>query len=191
MKAARRRASDSSRSRQRDRDHLYTRGLSLKLFIIAFVIVLFSGWIGFTASTKTDELLIGIPVVALLTLFTTGLLRSEWQPLRFELGDLLQCWRVPWYVVSGCWEIVVVLARDAIFRTRAGSYYRVCNFRIRKHDPVLFARSVLAVTYTTMAPNFIVIGIDDDHGQMLFHQIERSSVPRMTQCLGAQVETRP
>jgi hypothetical protein len=41
-----------------------------------------------------------------------------------------------------------------------------------------------------MAPNFIVIGIDDDQAQMLFHQIERSSVPKMTQRLGAQMETQ-
>jgi hypothetical protein len=39
-----------------------------------------------------------------------------------------------------------------------------------------------------MAPNFIVIGIDADEKQMLFHQLERSSVPRMSQSLGAQME---
>jgi hypothetical protein len=40
--------------------------------------------------------------------------------------------------------------------------------------------------YTTTAPNFIVIGIDPDLSRMLFHQIERSSVPKMTRELGAQ-----
>jgi hypothetical protein len=37
-----------------------------------------------------------------------------------------------------------------------------------------------------MAPNFIVIGIDFHQSRMLFHQLRRSSVPKMTKSLGAQ-----
>jgi multisubunit Na+/H+ antiporter MnhE subunit len=190
MKTAGSRTSKVERPRQHG-DRQRTGRSSFALFIPALAVLFFSGWIGFAASVKADELLTGIPVIALLTLFTSALLRSEWQPLRFEPGDLLQCWRVPWYVLSGCWEITAMLARDLFLRRRAGSYYRKCSFRIHKHDPVLLARTVLAVTYTTMAPNFIVIGIDDSQRQMLFHQIERSSVPRMSQRLGAQMESQP
>ena len=191
MKAAHSRVSRVKGNRQRTRNRQHSDRLAVGLFIVPMAVLLFFGWIGFAASIKTDELLTGIPVVAVLALFTTSLLRSERQPLRFRAGDLLQCWRVPWYVLSGCWEITAMLARDLILRKRTGSYYRACHFRIQKYDPVLLARSVLAVTYTTMAPNFIVIGIDEDQQQMLFHQIERSSVPRMSQRLGAQLETQP
>jgi hypothetical protein len=45
----------------------------------------------------------------------------------------------------------------------------------------------LATIYTTVAPNFIVIGIDPELSRMLFHQLERSSVPKMTGALGAQL----
>jgi hypothetical protein len=37
-----------------------------------------------------------------------------------------------------------------------------------------------------MAPNFIIIGIDAAQSRMIFHQLERSEVPRMTKELGAQ-----
>jgi hypothetical protein len=159
--------------------------------LMATAILLVAGWIGLVAGTKPHEMLVGVGVVALLTPFAASLLRSDWLRFSFRLGDLLQCWRIPWYVLSGCWEITVLLLRDLFAGRRTGSYYRACSFRINKRDPVLIARSVLAVAYTTMAPNFIVIGIDTQQRQMLFHQVERSSVPKMSQALGAQMELQP
>jgi hypothetical protein len=44
---------------------------------------------------------------------------------------------------------------------------------------------VLAVAYTTMSPNFIVLGINTKEKGLVFHQIERSGVPKMTKNLGA------
>lgn len=161
--------------------------VSSALFTITLLV--FAGWLGFAASIKPNELLVDVIVTAILTLFAFSLLRSERQALHFEVHDLFQCWRVPWYVLTGCWEITTLLARDLLMGKRTRSFYRACGFKIRKHDPVLRARSILAVTYTTMAPNFIVIGIDSNQRQMLFHQIERSSIPRMSRSLGAELES--
>jgi hypothetical protein len=89
-------------------------------------------------------------------------------------------------MASGIWEITIVFLKDLLNLKRAGSFYRVCGFQSSKRDPRIRAREVLATVYTTTAPNFIVIGIDPELSRMLFHQIERSSVPKMTQSLGAQ-----
>jgi len=92
----------------------------------------------------------------------------------FTLRDLAACWRVPWYLVTGSWEIVVILVKDLFSVAKAGSFYRVSGFKTSKDDPLLVARRVLAIVYTTTAPNFIVIGIDYTKSRMLFHQLERS-----------------
>jgi hypothetical protein len=172
-------------ARPTDRHRRETLRSTIELMGIA--ILLAAGWIGLVATTKAHEMLVAIGVVALLTPFAASLLRSNWQQLSLHPWDLLQCWRIPWYVLSGCWEITVLLLRDLFAGKPTGSYYRACNFRINRHDPVLIARSILAVAYTTMAPNFIVIGIDAEQSQMLFHQVERSSVPKMSRALGAQI----
>jgi hypothetical protein len=88
--------------------------------------------------------------------------------------------------LSKDFEIIVILLKDLLGIRRAGSFYRVCGFKTSKSDPQLVARRILATFYTTMAPNFIVIGIDFRQSRMLFHQLERSSVSQMTKALGAQ-----
>ena len=80
----------------------------------------------------------------------------------------------------------MILTKDLLGIKRTDSFYRASGFKTSKSDPRLVGRRILATFYTTMAPNFIVIGIDFRRSRMLFHQLERSSVPRMTKALGAQ-----
>lgn len=106
--------------------------------------------------------------------------------LEFRLRDLIQAWRIPWYVVTGVGEITWILIKDMFRISPAENLFRVCGFDSSKQDPVRMARTVLAIAYTTMAPNFIVLGVDIAQSRMLFHQIAASKVPRMTARLGAK-----
>lgn len=142
-------------------------------------------WYVFTASTKSHELLVGVVSAGLTVLFFANVLRTETLNLDLEVRDLVQLWRIPWYILSGCWEITWLLLKDLAGK-RAGSYYRDCGFETSRRNPRLVGRTALAVTYTTTAPNFIVIGVDPEQSLMLFHQLDRSTVPKMTQALGAQ-----
>jgi hypothetical protein len=144
------------------------------------------GWVWLVASTHLHEMVVGAVVVMLGTLFVLTVCRSAREPVEPEWRDIVQCWRVPWYLASRMWQISVLLFEDLFFAHRAGSYYRVCGFKSSKRDPKIVAREVLATVYTTVAPNFIVIGIDPELSRMLFHQLERSGVSKMTQALGAQ-----
>jgi hypothetical protein len=152
--------------------------------VVAFCLAV--GWVWLVAGTHLHEMMVGAAVVVMATLFLKAVHESSQNALRLEWKDVVQCWRIPWYMASGIWEITVVLFKDLTHLTRAGSYYRVSGFKTSKRDRVVIARTVLATVYTTTAPNFIVIGIDPELSRMLFHQIERSSVPKMTQALGAQ-----
>ncbi len=155
-----------------------------RLLTVAAIAVL-ALWRMFTDSPSWHELAVGIVATALTVLFFANVLRTETLNLELRGRDLLQLWRIPWYILSGCWEITWLLLKDLAGKP-AGSFYRDCGFKTSRRDPTLVGRTALAVAYTTTAPNFIVIGVDPEQSLMLFHQLERSTVPKMTQALGAQ-----
>jgi hypothetical protein len=152
--------------------------------LVAFLIAVV--WILFVGGTRRDEMIVGAGVLLLSGAFLHLLARKESLTLDLQWADLVTCWRIPWYIVSRVYEITIILIKDLSGVKRAGSFYRVSGFKTGKSDPLLVARRVLATAYTTAAPNFIVIGIDYAQSRMLFHQLERSDVPRMTKELGAE-----
>ncbi len=161
------------------------------LLLIVAVVLLAALWLGMTASLEWQELLLGCASVALTATFLVVVYCEELQRYDLRAADVLSLWRAPWYIVSSSWEIVAVLFYDLSGVERAPSLYRVCGFRTSKADPLLVTRRALAIAYTSLAPNFIVIGIDYAQSRMLFHQIRSSKVPRMTKQLGAQVTSDP
>ena len=143
-------------------------------------------WVAFVATFNPHELLVGVAVCAATVLFSVIVGRSSEVQVELRPRDLAQAWRIPWYIVSGVTEITLVLFKDLLGIARAKSLFRVCGFDSSTHDPVRIARTVLAVAYTTSAPNFIVVGIDPAQSRMLFHQIEASPVQKMGKALGAK-----
>jgi hypothetical protein len=143
-------------------------------------------WVALVATTNPHEMFVGLWASAATVFFTLVICRSGGIPVKLRLRDLAQCWRIPWYVLSGVWEITMVLLKDLLRLAPAKNLYRVCGFDSSTRDPLRIARTVLAVAYTTTAPNFIVVDVDPSQSRMLFHQIERSSVPIMTRKLGAK-----
>ena len=143
-------------------------------------------WAAFVATKQMHEVVVGAAVSVASVLFTVFVCRSSDTELTLRGRDLAQAWRIPWYIVSGVGDIVMVLCKDVLGIERAQNLYRVCGFDSSGHDPVRMARSILATAYTTTAPNFIVIGVDASQSRMLFHQISPSTVPIMTKALGAK-----
>jgi multisubunit Na+/H+ antiporter MnhE subunit len=158
----------------------------MTLLISISVVTFYLFWIVFSGSFAAHELLVGT-IGAVLA--ATGMVVINHQyPARFAptASNLLAIWRLPWYVLSGTWEIAVVAAKDLMGIQPAKSMFRIAHFDAGdKDDPQANARRVLAAGYTCAAPNFIVLGINASDQTLLFHQIERSSVPKMTQDLGA------
>ena len=146
-------------------------------------------WLLFTGSRKAHEWEVGTVAVICTMIFLTIVYRQELQGFDLRWNDALALWRTPWYLISGIGEITWVLLKD-LAGQRAESIFRVCGFQTAKDDPLLITRRALAIAYTSIAPNFIVLGIDYHQSRMLFHQVQRSSVPRMTKELGAAVGKR-
>lgn len=145
-------------------------------------------WLFFTGTFAVHELEIGIIAALLASSGMVVVAHCYSLPFSPTLKDLLALWRLPWYVVSDMWITLVVTAEDIAGKHRAESIFRVVPFRTgRMDDPTATARRVLAVLYSTIAPNSIVLGINVNNEQMLFHQIERGPVPKMTRQLGAKI----
>jgi hypothetical protein len=152
---------------------------------IVTIVVMAAEWILLVAGTRPHEMIVGAGCVLASTIFIAFVNRMSTLKLDFHLSDVAQGWRVPWSVLSDCYTLTALLLLDLFTSRRAGSYYRVSGFKTSKEDPRLIARRVLATIYTTTSPNSIVIGIDFRQSRMLFHQLERSGVSKMTKSLGA------
>lgn len=153
-------------------------GLSLLLMIVL--------WVVLVGGTRPNEMIVGAGVVLCSSAFLGLVWRTETLRLEFNLRCVVEGWRVPWYIVTDVYEIITVFLKDLFRLKPSGSYYRASGFESARGDAQLEGRQVLATFYTTLSPNFIVIGIDDRQGRMLFHQLERTSIPKMTRALGAQ-----
>jgi len=143
-------------------------------------------WILFVGGVRRNEMVVGIGVLFLSSLFLYLVWQSETLNLGLELRDVAQGWRVLWYVPSDIWVVIKVLVMDLFRVRRAGSFYRVSRFEASELEPRLVARRVLATFYTTLTPNSIIIGIDFHQNRMLFHQLQRSNISKMTRALGAE-----
>lgn len=141
-------------------------------------------WTACVSSFSAHELIIGIPATVLSTafcLFTVHKVDLRFRPRLIELAEI---WRLPWYVTLDVAQVVWVLLLDLAGKP-ASSLFRATRWRENEDSGRGTARRVLAIAYTTVSPNMIVVGIDCEHGQMLFHQVLRSKVPLMTRRLGA------
>ncbi len=144
-------------------------------------------WIIFVGTFSLHELLIGV-LGALLA--TAGLsIINRYYPARFypRLTELLSLWRLPGYLISDTWKILALRAKDLRDVQTANSLFRVVPFQAgEKEDPRATARRVLAVIYTTITPNTVVLGVNTNDQKLLLHQLVRSPVSRMTKDLGAR-----
>jgi hypothetical protein len=142
------------------------------------------GWVWLVAGTHLHEMMVGGAVVVAATLFLLLVHRSQPNSIQLHWKDVAQGWRIPWYMVSDTWMVTLVFFKDLLHLSPAGSFYRVCEFKSSKRDPA--GRGVLITIYMTATPNAIVLGIDPQSGRLLFHQLQRTNLPRMARTLGAQ-----
>ena len=142
-------------------------------------------WILFVAGVKAEEMIVGAICLALTMAFIWYLGRHLPLNVRFRAVDVFQIWRMPEYLITGTWEILSVLVLDILRVHPAESLFRAARFE-NNEGPIAAGRRVLAVTYTTATPNFIVVGIDCEQHRMLFQQLRKSDVHTMTKKLGAK-----
>jgi hypothetical protein len=157
------------------------------IFVALLAALLMSAeWILLVAGTHIHEMIVGAASVLASGAFLFGVHRSSTLHTDFRLADMAKGWRIPWYVISDIFAIILVLFKDIFGIEKAKSLFRVSGFQTGEKDPVLMARRVLAIAYTSASPNTIVLGIDYTRSRVLFHQLKRAPLPNMTDDLGAK-----
>jgi hypothetical protein len=160
---------------------------SKAIFVALLAVLLMSGeWILLVAGTHIDEMIVGAASVLASGAFLFVAHRTSTLHTNFRLSDMAKSWRIPLYVIIDIWVITLVLFKDLFGIEKAKSLFRVSGFQTGKKDPVLVARRVLAIAYTSASPNTIVLGIDYTCSRMLFHQLKRAPLPKMTDDLGGK-----
>ncbi|HEY1807203.1 MAG TPA: hypothetical protein VGG42_01515 [Acidobacteriaceae bacterium] len=155
---------------------------AFQTILLGIVLEIF--WIACVSNLKPHEMIVGIPATLLsvaFCLFTVHKLPLKFRP---TLAELAEVWRLPLYAAVDLTQIVWVLLKDLAGRP-APSLFRSVPWRENAATGRATARRVLATSYTTVSPNFIVLGIDCQQGQILFHQLTEAPVPAMTQRFGA------
>lgn len=160
-----------------------------------FAALVFIAWMSFVGNFSSQEFLLGGGCALLTTAFCLLTWSAMALPVRARAADFLPLLRAPWDVARDSWIVIAALAKDlaGIARTQslvcAAAFERSKDERgkdKRSKDERGFMRRVLAVAFTTISPNSIVIGIDETQGQMIYHQIVRSGVPAIAKRLGAK-----
>lgn len=143
-------------------------------------------WICFTAKLELMELIFGAVAATIGVVGYLVFRRAVPIVFRPRVIDVLQAWRIPWYMIAGAVEIMHGLGRQLFSRAGAPSLVRTVAYDTPGPKDEAMSRQVLAVTYTTITPNFIVLGILSHKHQMLYHQILPTGVLQITRNLGAE-----
>lgn len=154
------------------------------LFGLIYWVSCFCLWLLFVNTTKPHELWMAAMASAFGATAADIVREQPFADFRPRLSWILQAWREPWYIAQGCSVVLWVFLKHFIWPEQ--SVLREVVFDSGGSDPQSAARRALAITYTTMPPNFVVLSIDLKRNAMLVHQVSQSATPQMTRNLGAR-----
>jgi multisubunit Na+/H+ antiporter MnhE subunit len=101
-----------------------------------------------------------------------------------EAHWIFEAWQLPGYLISESALIYQVLFESLFLRKQANSHIQAVPFQFGGSDERSVTRRALAIVLTTIPPNFVVIGIDQQQNLMLVHHIRATRVPKLTLILG-------
>ncbi len=165
--------------------HSKSSGVRAALVSSVEFLFLLGLWMIFVSMAKVDELVVGIGA-ALISAFADGVVKAKnFAVFAPHLKSMLLVFWEPWYALDGTAAIFLALGKH-IMGKKSEAQLRAIPFDGGGDDPESAARRALAIMYTTIPPNFIVVGIDRDKNLMLVHQVSPTGTPLITQRLGAK-----
>ncbi len=153
-------------------------------FLLLYWMAGFLAWLLFTDTFKLWELLFGAAAALLGAIGTEAVRSADVVRFRPRLRWILEGWRLPWYLMHGCAQILWVMFKGLV--KHEPSVLRSVVYDGGGEDAASAARRALTVTYTTMPPNFVILDIDRTKNVMIVHQVSETPTPLMTKHLGAK-----
>ncbi len=143
-------------------------------------------WLIYTSQVNLWEIAVGAAAAGLSTLGVYVFGRLGLVKFRPSLGEVAEIWRLPWYAVTGTWELMQGIGRQLFTRGGAPSYLAAVRFEAGPDNPANCGRCALALLYGTMTPNLIVLGVVPEQKLLLYHQIIPGEVLPMMRNLGVK-----
>ena len=156
------------------------------LYWVVATSVLFVIWMLYVDKTEWAELALGAGA-AVAAATASEAVRAEEHP-RFlpHIRWMLHFWRVPYDILRDCamvtWKLLALSVR---FRRPHGKFLAI-PFHAGGDNHRDAARRTLAIEFSTMSPNSIIIGIDRRRNVLLFHQLVDDTMPKVAYILGRE-----
>lgn len=147
---------------------------------------MFGLWMLFVSRWSWTEAIAGLLAAVIATIAATEVWLGRLVDLRANWRNVIELWRMPKYALTGSWDILVVLVRHLLRIEEAPSLMFWVPFDVGDEDGEASMRRALAIAYTTMTPNFVVVGIDRENRRLVFHQMRKRPLLEMTKRLGAR-----
>ncbi len=149
-------------------------------------ILFFGAWLLFVGSLEWAELIAGWVAAALAATGSHVAWATDLARFSAHLSWIAQAWRLPLSMVTDSFEVLGVLLRHLFTRHKAQSLLRAVPYEACGSTDDEAALRALAITYTNIAPSFVVVGIDLERRVMLFHLLKGRPLSEVTRRLGAK-----
>jgi multisubunit Na+/H+ antiporter MnhE subunit len=128
-------------------------------------------WVAVDDNIGLAELGGGAGAAALAALLTETALHQAGTPIAVRIRWLAAAWRLPGQVLGDTVLVFRALARQLIRGETPDSGFRERPVRAGGDNSVDVTRRVLLVGANSLAPNTIVLGIDEERDIMIVHQL--------------------
>jgi len=136
-------------------------------------------WFAFVAKMELGEGLVGIFAAAAAATGDLVIRRCRgFAKFRPKPGWFLAFCREPWWILNGTAVIFWALLRRVVGKN-PDSRLRLLDFDAGGASGRAAARRALGLILTTLPPNSVVIGINQDDDSMLVHQLQQSGEPEV------------
>lgn len=151
------------------------------LYAVGWFIFSFAIWLWFVDSTVLAELLLGLTVAALATALALAVRSFSPFSFRPRLRWVSLLKGAPIGILRDSGFLALVLWRRLILGKKPRSTFRMVPFSRVDDDPESAALRALAIAGTSITPNTLVIGIDQERKAALVHQLAPESREKLRQ----------
>lgn len=143
-------------------------------------------WLVFVGNFELPELYAGALVAALAATASNVVLEDKIALFYANPGWLALALLLPRDIAVDSFRVLRVLVRRLLLGAPARSGIRTVPFEAGGDDAASATRRGLAITYGTISPNSIVLGIDRERGLLYFHQLEPAPASTLIDRLGGR-----
>ena len=143
-------------------------------------------WLVYTNNTGFRELIAAAAAALIATAGMVVFAAHRKIRFRFRAIDIFQATRLPAHVVADTCKLLRAVAEQICGRARAPSCIEAVEFDAAGNGAAAAGRRALAVTYGTISPNSVLLGVVPQQRLLLYHRIQPGRISPMLRHLGAR-----